>query len=644
MNSTELLTHQQELLRLEKEEDLKTYQRLVLNRSLKERIDKGVSWYPLRLIRFYIGLGERIYVELALSAKQTAKPGVFQTGSVVSLFGTLSDQEVGRLSGVVASIRPNSTKIALSTDQIPDWLNYGKIGLDLGFDDKTYQLMNAALVETIKAEKDERLKDLRETLLGEREAEFFKWEVTFRNPALNESQNRAVQLALEARDVAIIHGPPGTGKTTTLVQAIREVSLRENQVLVCAPSNTAVDLLTLKCHQESLSVLRIGNPARVDDSLLSLTLDGRMEEHPDYASLRKIRKDVEKIRKQALKHKRKFGQLERNHRQQLLKEARELKKIAHKLEDYILHQVVDKSQVITATLTGSANQVLEGKKFHTVFIDEAAQALAPACWIALQRADRVIMAGDHHQLPPTVKSFEAERQGLSQTLFEHIIQTKDVDVMLEQQYRMNHQIMAFSGAQFYGDKLRADISVRDHLLAPDIAPVEFIDTAGCGFEEKQNPESLSTSNIEEGHLLLKHLALLFNRLENEQEDLLEGKLTIGIISPYKAQVKSLQKQLLSSPMLATYESIIDINTVDGFQGQERDIIYISLVRSNSKGEIGFLKDIRRINVALTRARKKLVVIGDSATVGKYPFYADFLDYVENIGAYHSAWEIINYEG
>ena len=643
MTSIELLTHQQELLRLEKEEDLKTYQKLVLSRSLKERIEKGVSWYPLRLIRFYIGLGERIYVELALSEKQIAKPGVFQTGSVVSLFGTLSDQEVGRLSGVVASIRPNSTKIALSTDQIPDWLNYGKIGLDLGFDDKTYQLMNAALVDAIGAEKDQRLKELREILLGEREPEFFKWEVNFQNPNLNESQNRAVQKALEARDVAIIHGPPGTGKTTTLVQTIREVTLRENQVLVCAPSNTAVDLLTIKCQQEGLSVLRIGNPARVDDSLLSLTLDGRMEDHPDFASLRKIRKDAEKIRRQALKHKRKFGQVERNHRQQLLKEARELKKIAHKLEDYILHQVIDKSQVITATLTGSANRVLEGKKFHTVFIDEAAQALAPACWIAMQRADRIIMAGDHYQLPPTVKSFEADRQGLSQTLFEHVIQHKKVDVMLELQYRMNHQIMTFSGAQFYNGVLKADASVRDHLLAQGISPVEYIDTAGCGFDEKQNPETLSTANKEEGHLLLKHLALLINQLENQQEGLLEGKLSIGIISPYKAQVKSLQKQLLNSPMLAAYESVININTVDGFQGQERDIIYISLVRSNSKGEIGFLKDIRRMNVALTRARKKLVVIGDSATIGQHAFYASFLDYVEKIGAYRSAWEIIGVE-
>lgn len=638
MNSTKRLEYLLDLLEIERAEDLKQYRLTVLERSLKERCEKGVSWYPVELKHLRIGLGDRIVVEVSKTTHME-KPQNLQSGSMVSVFGMRGEDEVGRVTGVASAVQKGSMKIMLGTENIPDWLSDTRLGINLEFDDKTYKEMASAVRQVIQPRKNERLKELREILIGKEPPAFSSWEHFYDNPDLNESQNRAVRLALEAQDVALIHGPPGTGKTTTLVQAIKETTTRENQVLVCAASNTAVDLLTLKCSEQGLRVLRMGNPARVDDNLLRLTLDGAMSDHPDFQALRKLRKEIEKVRKKALKHKRNFGGQERRRRQQLFDEVRELKDHAHKLEDYILHQVINQAQVITATLAGTASSLMSRKRFHTVFIDEAAQALEPACWIPLLRAHRVIFAGDHFQLPPTVKSFEAEKKGLGKTLFEEVMERHpNASVMLQEQYRMHYQIMGFSGQQFYEGKLQAAASVRYRSLGADFPPLEFVDTAGCGFNEQKNPETLSTSNPEEAQLLLRHLALLINRLEAEKPETFDASFSIGIIAPYREQVRVMRDQLRDSPMLLSYLERIAVHTVDGFQGQERDVIYISLVRSNTTNEIGFLQDIRRMNVALTRARKKLVVIGDSATLGSHPFYAAFLDYVDTIGAYHSAWE------
>ncbi len=641
MTSKEKIVHLQQLLKIEREEDLRIYQNTVLRRSLKERIKKGVTWSPVHLRKMYYGIGERLIIEVD-RGDGGKKTGSFQTGSVVSVFGMSTDLPIGKLTGVISMLKSDQMRIALAAENPPDWLTHAKLGIDLEFDDKTYQEMNAALGEVLKPRKNERLKALREVLIGEDEPEFFnEWNVFYHNEDLNPSQNKAVQQVLEAKDVAIIHGPPGTGKTTTLVQAIKETLYRENQVLVCAASNTAVDLLTLRCLEEGLDVVRLGNPARVEETLQSHTLDGSIMKHDDYSALKKLRKDAEDVRKKAQKFKRKYGNREHQRRKELFSEARELKQMARKLEDYILHQVINRSQVITATLTGAAASVLGGKRFHTLFIDEAGQALEPACWIPILRANRVIMAGDHCQLPPTVKSREADKGGLSRTLFEQIMEEKpQTAVMLEQQYRMNEKIMGFSGQKFYNNRLIADESVRHHLVGPDFYPVEFVDTAGCGFDEKKNPESLSTGNPEEAQLLLKHVALLFNKIEREVPQVLENGFKVGIIAPYKEQVRILKNKLDNIPMLHQYAGRITINTVDGFQGQERDVIYISLVRSNKKGEIGFLGDTRRMNVALTRARKKLVLVGDSGTLGNHAFYGDFMRYVEDLEAYKSAWEYL----
>ncbi len=640
MKAREYLQHIQELLQVERAEDLRLYQEMVLNRSLKERVEKGISWYPVNQVRISIGMGEKLVLEVE-NPKTKPAEGNFQPGGIVSVFSMLMDKEEGRVNGVIARMNQNSMRIALSLEQIPDSLYQGKLGVDVAFDDKTYREMDRALSLTIDPTKDARIEDLREYLLGPSAPTFAKWDYEYENPALNPSQLRAVQQVLEAKEVAIIHGPPGTGKTTTLVAAIQEVCQREHQVLVCAPSNTAVDLLTLRCFEAGLEVVRLGNPVRVEPELQDLTLDASITRHQDYAALRKLRKDAEALKKQAVKFKRKFGSQERQKRNGLFRESKELRDLAHKLEDYILFQVLQGAQVITTTLTGAAHKTLWGRKFHTVFIDEAGQALTPASLIPMLRVQRVIMAGDHCQLPPTVKSREAEQRGLSQTLFERVIAEKPAcSTMLNQQYRMNEQIMGFSAGEFYGGELQAAPSVRHHQLGPNFPPLIFVDTAGCGFEEKQHPRTLSTANPEEAQLVLRHLALTFNQIEAENPSLLEQGLSVGIIAPYKAQVQTLETQLSNSPLLSTYLSHIAIKTVDGFQGQEKDVIYISLTRSNARSDIGFLKDVRRMNVALTRARKMLVVVGDSATLGEHPFYGRFLQYAESHDAYHSAWEFM----
>ncbi len=640
MTAQQQLLHYRELLLQEQAADLAQYRAKVNQKTLKERVAEGMSWYPIRLKNLRVGMGEQLIMELERDPVEDGGTGSFQVGSVVAVFGQQDGSEAGRVTGVVAALSKTYMRVALSLKYLPDWLPPSTLGVHLEFDDKTYRDMFAALDRVMDPKKNERLAELREILLGEKKAEFYRWEIQYRHLALNASQNQAVQRALEAKDVAIIHGPPGTGKTTTLVQAIGEILRKEHQVLVCAASNTAVDLLAHRCGLEGLGVLRLGNPARIDDELEKYTLDYRITEHPDYPFLRKLRQEAEEARRQAGKFKRNFGSAERQRRGRLFKEAREMRAEAKQLEHHIIQQLLSHSQVIACTLTGAAMPLLGRKRFHTVFIDEAGQALLPACWIPILRADRVIMAGDHRQLPPTVKSREADQQGLGITLFEKLMDRPELSVMLNEQYRMHEQIMRFSSQQFYQDQLQANFLVCDHLLGPDFPPVEFVDTAGCGFREFREPKTLSTGNAEEAQLLLRHLAMLFGKIEREAPQLLELPFSVGVISPYKAQIRTLTEQLKNSPMLSSFIDYIGINTVDGFQGQERDVIYISLVRSNERGDIGFLKDIRRMNVALTRARKKLVVVGDSATLGKHAFYQAFLDYIDEIGAYRSAWEFM----
>lgn len=637
MSSIEQLEKTLELIRLERQADLEYYRQKVLLRSLQDRTREGTTWYPLRLKRDYIGTGERLIVEVERTT-HLDQPHAFQSGKSVSLFSNSDGKpEKDHVNGVINYVKDNLMVVTLNADELPDWIEDSLLGVDVMFDEMSYREMEYALKEVMKAE-DNRVSELREILLANGNPSADP-EVPFSLPHLNASQISALQKVLAARDVAFVHGPPGTGKTTTLVETIAITLKNEKQVLVCAPSNAAVDLLADKLSDKGLSVLRIGHPARVTEQTLSKTLDARIADHPSYKELRLLRKKMEQVRSAALKFKKRFGYHERQERKQLLQESKLLKADADMLEFYIVNDLLQTMQVICCTLVGSSHPVLRGKKFQTAFIDEAAQALEPATWIPLLRAQRVIFAGDHQQLPPTIKSIEAARMGLASTLFEKgISKHPEAAAMLQVQYRMNQHIMEFPSSYFYDHALVAADSVSGHLLSENESPVEFIDTAGCGYAEEQDAETLSRYNEEEASLLIRQAEVLVERMG--ATSWLENQFTFGIITPYRAQVDVLNKLLDASEILVQIRQLITINTVDAFQGQERDVIAISFVRSNDRSEVGFLGDIRRTNVAMTRARKKLIMVGDSATLAAHPFYNDLIEFVQQNGFYKSAFEII----
>lgn len=629
------------LLKVERDEDFAQYKQHFSRNNINYRREKGVTWYPVVITNVEIGHGEYLSIEIERTTNHN-EPHQFSGGKNAALFSnTYPDEQP--INGIIKVINPNKIRLSLSIDELPDWCDDGKLGINLLFDESSYREMDIAMEKVISASHN-RLAMLRDVMYGIKPPTFNKIDESIHITGLNQSQNNAVQKILAAKDIAIIHGPPGTGKTTTLVQAIRQTLLTEKQVLVCSSSNTAVDLLTEKLHREGINVLRLGNPARISEEVLMNTLDVKMAAHESYKELKKYRKTAEEYFRMAGKYKRTFGREEREQRQLFYMEARKILHEARNLEDYIFEEQFEKAQVIACTPVVSSGKMMRNKHFTTVFIDEAAQALEPMCWIPITRSDRVIFAGDHFQLPPTVKSKKAEVEGLKETLFEQCMNLDGVSVMLNTQYRMHEHIMNFSNKKFYQNNLVADASVKDTVLSFDPnefllhAPLDFIDTAGCGYNEIINPESLSIANPEEAQLLIKHLKLV---LEQYSQSNKSGKrITIGIISPYKEQVQYLINKVAEDDDFNNYRSQIAIKTVDGFQGQERDVIYISLVRSNDLKEIGFLNDIRRMNVALTRAQKKLVVIGDSATLANHPFYKSFLDYTESINAYKSAWEFM----
>ncbi len=536
------------LLRKEKQEDLNQYRQKIQNSTLDERRRDGLCWYPISLLKYYISTGEKYVLEVERGSR-TNESHVFAAGKAISLF--INDGSNDSASGVINWVKGNRMRFTLNAADLPDWIDDGRLGIDLLFDEASYKAMETAMREIIQV--GGRSKELRDVLLGFKQPSFGSYNGG-ETPALNAAQQEALRNALAAQDVAIIHGPPGTGKTTTLVQVIQEVVKQEKQVLVCAPSNAAVDLLCDKLSELGLDTLRIGHPARVNEDMLPYTLDTRAVNHKSYKELKQLRRRSEELRSMALKYKRNFGRSEREQRKLLLREATVCKDQAEQLEYYITYDIFDKTQVFVATLVGAkGHPVLADMQFKTVFIDEAAQALEPACWIPILKAGRVIFAGDHCQLPPTIKSFEAAREGLAETLFEKCItRTEGAGSpaagtpaagtpparMLEVQYRMHQQIMQFSSRKFYDNRLQAHATVKEARLLPDEQPLEFIDTAGSGFVEQKDPESRSTFNQEEAHMLMKHFAGLLERVGITA--ILEQGLQIGIISPYKAQVKTIQ--------------------------------------------------------------------------------------------------------
>jgi ATP-dependent RNA/DNA helicase IGHMBP2 len=622
-----------DLLRTEEQADRLAYKQLTESSSLAARRSNGLTWYPIVIRDTEMGAGDYLTVELERT-NHLEVAHLFRFGASAELFSNRDPKE-NRVEGVVTYQGGNKMKISLRTDELPEWSRDGQLGVNLLFDDNSYDEMRAALKQAAarldKPENDQLIR----ILTGEKKPSFHTEAIRYTSARLNSSQQEAVNRILSANELAIVHGPPGTGKTTTLVQAIKEMHHQfHKQLLVVAPSNAAVDLLSEKLADEGLNVVRVGNPARVSEKLLSLTLDSQMAEHAQMKQIKKLKKRANEFREMAYKYKRTFGRAERDQRKSLFEEARNILKEAGNTEQYILNDVLSRAQVITATLVGANHYTIRDRRFDTVVIDEAGQALEPACWIPVLKARKLVLAGDHYQLAPTVKSEQAARDGLSITLMEKNVQLHpEAMVLLEEQYRMNQAIMGYSSAVFYKDRLRAHASVANHVLFETDNPLAFIDTAGCGFEEKV--EGTSTYNPEEAAFVFRHLHQLLPVLEANYP---AGSFpSIAIISPYKQQVDQLKSLLLQSPDLLAYGDKIAVNTIDSFQGQERDMVYISMTRSNPENRIGFLSDIRRMNVAMTRARKKLVVVGDSATLAQLPFYADFISYAEKLNAYESAW-------
>jgi ATP-dependent RNA/DNA helicase IGHMBP2 len=623
-----------DLLKIERAEDREQYKKLTESSSVAERRANGLTWFPVAIRGSEMSRGDYLTIELERTTHHDIAHQ-FRTG-MPAVFFTNHDPQKDRIEGIIAHQNGNRLKITIKDDELPEWSSDGKLGVDLLFDDNSYDEMNEALK---KASELVEKSSLIQILTGIKNPTFNDSIPSFTHPKLNQFQNNAVNKILSANELSIVHGPPGTGKTTTLVQAIKALVKQENQrILVVAPSNTAVDLLSEKLSEEGLNVLRVGNPARVSERLQKLTLEAKMADHDYLKETKKLRKQAQEFKSMAHKYKRSFGKSERDQRKALFDEAHRIMKEVDNTEQYIIDDVLSKTQVVTATLVGANHYTVRNLTYQTLVIDEAGQALEPACWIPILKAQKVILAGDHCQLSPTIKSNEAAKNGLNQTLLERCIEHHPTAVtLLEEQYRMNSNIMGYSSLVFYQGKLKAHSSVAESLLFEGDTPLLFIDTAGCGFEEKL--EGTSSTNPDEAAFTFKHIHSYVETLRGKNFHT-NNFPSMAVISPYKQQINLLKEQFDHSTDLQQYQENISVNTIDSFQGQERDVVYISLTRSNDKGEIGFLSDIRRMNVAMTRARKKLVVIGDSATLAQHSFYANFIEYAEKDGGYVSAWEFL----
>ena len=643
---------QRTLLQLEYYTEKEAFRKLTEQMGMQRKVKRGDAWYPLRVGKsFYNSLNQRA-IEVFRTSDQDIEHN-FEFGRPVMFFKVKNEE--GRVKNEEGRVKNSTLKYFSFTGTVnyvdgdrmvitvPDSAPLldlqqatEEIGIQLSFDETSYKLMFEALDRTMKA-KNNRLAYLRDLFYSHQKAAKFTFE-PMRFPWLNPTQEKAVNEVLWAKDVAIVHGPPGTGKTTTLVEAINETLMRESQVLVCAQSNMAVDWISEKLVDRGVNVLRIGNPTRVNDKMLGFTYERRFEAHPDYPQLWAIRKAIRELRKNRKKGSESYHQkLER------------LKSRATELEIRINSELLGEARVIACTLVGSAHRLLEGMKFGTLFIDEAAQALEAAYWIPMRRASRVILAGDHCQLPPTVKSIAALRAGLGKTLMERIAENKpEVVTLLKIQYRMNEEIMRFSSDWFYHGEVESAPQIKYRSILEDDSPITWIDTSNeenqvtiegddvvsgekrddMNFHEQFVGESFGRINKAEADLTLLTLAEYLTQVGKRR--VLEESIDVGIISPYRAQVQYLKRLLKKYEFFKPYRRLISVNTVDGFQGQERDVILISLVRSNDEGQIGFLKDLRRMNVAMTRARMKLIILGDKSTMTKHPFYQKLWEYVEGL--------------
>ena len=625
-NPTLLLQRQRMLLEIEYNHEKEEFRKQTETMGVERKVRRGDTWFPISIGRSYYNSLNQMVVEVMRQPGSDIEHN-FEAGRPVCFFTIKNDMGTAgakatkggsklqylSFTATVSYAEQDRMVVALpDSGRIVDLQRQDALGVQLFFDETSYRLMFEALDRVIRA-RSGRLADLRDIFYTKAPASRYTFDA-MRFPWLNASQEKAVNEVLWAKDVAVVHGPPGTGKTTTLVEAIFETLRRESQVLVCAQSNMAVDWISEKLVDRGINVLRIGNPTRVNDKMLSFTYERRFEAHPDYPQLWSIRKAIRELRQQ------------RKHADSWHQKMDRLKSRATELELRIRSSLFGEARVIASTLTGAANRVLEGEKYSTLFIDEAAQALEAACWIAIRKAGRVILAGDHCQLPPTVKSIMALKGGLGKTLMERIVENKPETVtLLKMQYRMNEQIMKFSSEWFYNGMVESAPTVSHRGILDYDTPMMWIDTAECDGKEEFVGENFGRINRAEAELTLQTLQQYLEKIGKQR--ILEESIDVGIISPYRAQVQLLRKELRKREFFRPYRHLLTVNTVDGFQGQERDIILISLVRSNDGGDIGFLRDLRRMNVAITRARMKLIILGSSETMTSHPFYKKLYEYV-----------------
>lgn len=625
-NPTLLLQRQRMLLEIEYNHEKEEFRKQTETMGVERKVRRGDAWFPISIGRSYYNSLNQMVVEVMRQPGSDIEHN-FEAGRPVCFFTIKNDMGTAgakatkggsklqylSFTATVSYAEQDRMVVALpDSGRIVDLQRQDALGVQLFFDETSYRLMFEALDRVIRA-RSGRLADLRDIFYTKAPASRYTFDA-MRFPWLNASQEKAVNEVLWAKDVAVVHGPPGTGKTTTLVEAIFETLRRESQVLVCAQSNMAVDWISEKLVDRGINVLRIGNPTRVNDKMLSFTYERRFEAHPDYPQLWSIRKAIRELRQQ------------RKHADSWHQKMDRLKSRATELELRIRSSLFGEARVIASTLTGAANRVLEGEKYSTLFIDEAAQALEAACWIAIRKAGRVILAGDHWQLPPTVKSIMALKGGLGKTLMERIVENKPETVtLLKMQYRMNEQIMKFSSEWFYHGMVESAPTVSHRGILDYDTPMMWIDTAECDGKEEFVGENFGRINRAEAELTLQTLQQYLEKIGKQR--ILEESIDVGIISPYRAQVQLLRKELRKREFFRPYRHLLTVNTVDGFQGQERDIILISLVRSNDGGDIGFLRDLRRMNVAITRARMKLIILGSSETMTSHPFYKKLYEYV-----------------
>lgn len=613
------LQHQYELLQIEYEYEKEQFKQQTELMGIGRKIKRGMCWYPLNLGRNYYNALNQLVIEVERREDKDIEHQ-FEYGRPVCFFTQDVSGKLNYLNFVatVNYVDENRMVVILpSVDALLALQSKEVVGVQLYFDETSYRLMFEALKQVVGA-KNNRLAELRDIFHGTQPASTFSFH-PLRFPWLNATQEEAVNKVLHAKDVAIVHGPPGTGKTTTLVEAVYETLHRENQVLVCAQSNMAVDWISEKLVDRGVSVLRIGNPSRVNDKMLSFTYERRFESHPDYPQLWSIRKAIRELYARSRKG---------AEREAVWQKINSLKDRATELEIRINESLFSEARVIACTLVGSANRLLTGQKFGTLFIDEAAQALEAACWIPIRKADRVILAGDHCQLPPTVKTPEALRAGLGHTLMQTIVKNKpDTVSLLKLQYRMNDEIMRFSSEWFYGGMLQSAPEVKYRSILDFDTPIEWINTEGLDCNEEFIGENYGRINKSEAELSIEQLKGYITKIGRER--FLDERIDVGMISPYKAQVQYLRRLVRNDAFFKPYRQAITINTVDGFQGQERDVILISLVRANEEGQIGFLNDLRRMNVAITRARMKLIILGDASTLTRHAFYKKLYTYVSS---------------